>query len=467
MRMKILVCTFLLGSYIVSHNISAQSVMTFEYGEKNEFEGQLTAYLLALGKQKKNGKRSLKVLDSDNFDIDPSQYEELTIVLRLTNFTLEKPEHYKTTWLELPLQEYIKEDLPGLVLVSKTRVLLLGADTIPRARQTGDIRFTVDPDLDRRVEGLLEFSFDFISSDFPWKKIDFKPVLKYAVLSVQPLNQHSVATNPSRDDPEKKKVASEEAGEKEKNSITAEIHPEPEKVVPLEEKRLMEAINDADDDKTANRLCEEYRKEFPGGFFEEEVLFQQIELASTAEDRSDHLETYVKNYPDGRYIRQVNEMIFLEYTSGEKEGEEIPGGDESLVGEDIQASINLKDGILTVDRIEGGEPPYRLEFFDVANENAKSYAIDIGRNRSFKTNLNALPLDKKTYIIGVVDAKYSVPYYSEPFKLSPSKGGFRVEVPFLTMVLGISILTIALFLLVISRFFSKKRRKRYRYRSYR
>ena len=142
---------FLLGA---SQLLYSQSTIDFKYGEEEEFEGRLTAYLIMIGLDKSSGQRRTRILRPSDHIIEYDRYSDLTIVLRMIDLELAREEHYATSWLEIPLREYISTDLPGLVLESKTKVLMIGSDDIPRARETGDIRYSIDPYLDREVEGL-------------------------------------------------------------------------------------------------------------------------------------------------------------------------------------------------------------------------------------------------------------------------------------------------------------------------
>lgn len=453
---------FLMG---ISRPLHSQSTIDFKYGEKEEFEGSLTAYLIMIGTEKTSGQRRTRILRPSDHTIQYNRYNNLTIVLRITDLILAREEHYQTSWVEIPLQEYITTDLPGLVLESKTKVLMLGTDAIPRARETGDIRYSIDPFLDREVESAFHFSFDFISSDFPWQKIDFSSPLEYAIRSPLPM------VDSKRDVAVAGEAPSEEALPSQQEEKTAPAVPlkpkQPELEAPSKkEEALLRRIQEAGNEVDIRELCETYRSKFPNGSFLDEVLYRQILATSNLEDRSAYLENYVTLFPEGKYIIQVNEMIFSDLSAAEAKTKGNPTEIVELPGRPLLANIQMRDGILSVADIEGGQPPFRLEFFDAQKKKEKKYALDIGKSRSFRINLNSLPLEKDTYIIGLVDQMGSAPYYSRPLKVSSSSRSFKVEIPFLSMVLGISILAIAVFLLILSRFFSKKRRrKRHRYSS--
>jgi hypothetical protein len=115
---------------------------------------------------------------------------------------------------------------------------------------------------------------------------------------------------------------------------------------------------------------------------------------SDFEDRSRYLEDYVELFPEGSYIIQVNEMIFSDLSGREAEGRGSPTEIVELPGRTLLASIQMSDGILSVADIRGGQPPFRLEFFDAKKRTEKKYALDIGKSRSFRINLNSLPLEK-------------------------------------------------------------------------
>jgi hypothetical protein len=453
---------FLLGA---SQLLYSQSTIDFKYGEEEEFEGRLTAYLIMIGLDKSSGQRRTRILRPSDHIIEYDRYSDLTIVLRMIDLELAREEHYATSWLEIPLREYISTDLPGLVLESKTKVLMIGSDDIPRARETGDIRYSIDPYLDREVEGTFRFSFDFISSGLPWKKIDFPPTLKYAIRSPLPLDEadKEIAATEA--------VVPEEAVRPQAEEETVDRVPLSPKVPEAEasseeEEALLRSIQEAGNEADIRSLCETYRSQYPKGHYLDEVLYRQILATSDFEDRSRYLEDYVELFPEGSYIIQVNEMIFSDLSGREAEGRGSPTEIVELPGRTLLASIQMSDGILSVADIRGGQPPFRLEFFDAKKRTEKKYALDIGKSRSFRINLNSLPLEKDTYIIGLVDETGSAPYYSSPLKVSSSKPSFKVEIPFITMVLGISILVISVFLLILSRFFSnKRRRKRRRYPS--
>lgn len=471
MRTTHIVCLYLfIGLFWFGMPVimSGQSTFTFTYGENEEFEGSLTASLIMIGQKKDSGKRTSRVLRSSNYSIDYDQYEELSLVLRINSFILAREEHYKNCWLEIPLKEYISKDLPGLVLASKTKVLMLGSEDIPRTRKMGDIRYSIDPTLDRQVEGKLRFFFDFISSRYPWKKIEFKPTFKYAIRSNLPLD---LSENKKEIKEEQEKVTEPlipAPGKEEKEAEEPASIPESEPKGPdTEEAALFDAIDGSRKKAKILQLCEKYRSLFPDGFYLEEVLYRQIQAVSEPAIRSEYLEDYVELFPDGKYLREVNELIFSDFTKAEEETARAnPKEIVELPGQSLQAVIKMKDGILSVSDIYGGQPPFRLEFYDAEEVNEKKYAIDIGKNRSFKINLKSLPLEKNTYVIGLVDGKGTPGYYSQPLNVTNSNRFFKVEVPFLSMVLGISILVISAFLLILSRFFSKKRRrKRRRYPS--
>ncbi len=452
----------------ISQALYAQSTMTFQYGEKEEFEGSLTAHLLMLGVDKETGQRKSRILRSSDHTIQYDRYEDLEIVLRISSFDLAREEHYETTWLEIPLKSYINQDLPGLILESKTKVLMLGTEAISRARKTGDIRYRIDPMLDREVSGALRFSFDFVSSDFPWKKIKFPVSLEYAIRSPLPVDPSGATSTPSVEETliEESPTAEEEITD---DIAVPEVEPVEVGPVPAEEK-LIKSLANTNDKAKILELCAAYREQFPEGFYLEEVLFQQIEANDDPKEQSRFLEDYVELFPDGKHILQVNDLIFSNLSKNEELVEANPKEVVEIPNSGLSAQIKMKDGILSVNNIKGGQAPFRLEFFDTEGAKEKKYAIDIGKNRSFKINLNSLPLEKNSYVIGLVDEKGTKPYYSAPLNVSSNQRSFKVEVPYLSMVLGISILVIAVFLLILSRFFSKKRkrrRRRYPSKSYR
>jgi hypothetical protein len=443
----------------------------FKYGAKEEFEGSLTAYLIMIGEEKNSGQRRTRILRPSDHTIEYDRYRDLTIVLRVTDLALAREEHYESSWLEIPLREYISPDLPGLVLESKTKVLILGSDPIPRARATGDIRYSIDPFLDREVEGAVRFAFDFISSDFPWKKIEFSKALKYAVRSDLPVDEPTRDVSVSEDELVSEKAEVPEEEEKRSESIPPFELKQAETEVPSEEeKSLFQSIQEAGNEGDMRQLCEAYRMQFPNGYYLDEVLYRQIVATSDREERSRYLEDYVELFPEGKYIIPINEMIFSDVSANDIERQGSPKEIVELPERPLRANIQMNNGILSVEDIKGGQPPFRLEFFDAKEREEKKYALDIGKSRSFRINLSSLPLEKDTYIIGLVDETGSDAYFSSPLNISNSKSAFKVEIPFLTMVLGISILVIAVFLLILSRFFSKKRRRkhrRYPSRSYR
>ncbi len=456
-------CAFLCIATI-NASLNAQTKITFNYGENEEFEGSITAYLLMIAKERKSNETVTRRLGEKNHNIDFSDFQDISVVLRLSSLSFQMPEHEKECWLELPLYRYFSEGLPGLVLESKTKVLKLGYEDIPRSRKMADIRFSIDKSLVDQVEGNIIFTIDFMSNTFPAKKIDFKQGLSYAIRSSLPID-------PPIQEEEDPKVAENEP-EQENNSESPTITTQQEKSTnsisdkkpAKEEVLLMDAIESSSKNRTTAKLCKDYLQKFPDGIYVEDVLFKQISLEDNDQLKTGLLENYLQKFPNGKYIHRVNEMILLAYSNRNKSKTDE---DSNHVQDSnkLVASFKMRDGILTVDGIKGGTPPYKLEFLDVENSNARSYAINIGENRNFKTNLTALPLERNNYIISLVDSNNSEPYYSEPLLIKPLKKGLKVEVPFISMVLGISILTVALFLLIISRFFSKKRKRHRRYHS--
>ncbi len=463
MRLKVIISLGLcLGLILMTCGkmLSAQTVMTFKYGEREEYEGRLTAYLLLLGQDKNSKKRVSRVLTEENHTVDCSKYDQEMIVLQLTNLELADSSHYETCWLEIPLQTYFNKKTAGLNLVSKTIVLTIGSKDIPRARNTADIRFSPVSNLKGVTSGTFDFSFDFVSSEFPWQKISFRPVLPYKLESGS--GKEEVITKSETKDPvsDIASVDEEEASAEDSAPSTA---------ASLEEEMdLQLAIEDEEDAQEVLQLCEKYRVIYPDGHYLEEVVYKQITHATEETQIAEYLQTYVEQFPEGKYLSEVREKIRVDFPElkylfdpAEKELE----SPEHM----IKADLEVNDGILIIDNIEGGEPPYRLEFYEVEQPELKSYAIYIGNNLSFRTNLNSLPLEKSSYIIGLVDAAQTPPFLSKPLQVRSSNRFFRVKGSFIFTVLGSAVLAVALFLLLFSVFFKRKKRRRRGYysRSYR
>ncbi len=456
MRMKAIIGLGLLLWVILSicgTSLSAQTVMTFKYGEREEYEGQLKAYVFILGQDRVSKERISMLLTAENHSVDLSRYDQLMVVLQLTDFTLADTSHYRSCWLEIPLQAYFNKRPPGLDLRSKTVVVTIGDKSIPQARETADIRFTPAEGLKGTTAGKIDFSFDFISSQFPWRKIPFRPTLPYILKSHLSISE---AENP------------EASGEQQAafdDELDNDYEPESRQGSPSfenpseEEVDLMADIQQENDSKKVLSLCEKYTNTFPDGHFTEEVLYKQITHASGPEDKRAYLETYLRMFPEGKYLLKVNEAVLAEFPEMSldyKSPKGVSGRSKSAVEVDFQVA----GGILAIDKIEGGQPPYRLEFYEVDDPDFKSYVLYIGENHSFQTNLHALPLEKDKYVIGLVDASQSTLYLSKPVSVNPSDRKLRVEGSFIFMVLGGAILAVALSLLLISNFFRKKRRRK-------
>lgn len=463
--------------------------MEFKYGPNKEYRGYLSARLLMIGKDKITGERVKRTLKSDDYEINTSQYDDIMIVLRISGFKLENKEHHENSWLELPLKSYIATYAEGMELLSSTQVLVMGTSNIRGARRVGDIRFKIADDLTEAVKGRFSFDFDFISARFKERKNHFRPSLPYLITSDFPEQYNAykeentkaatpeiVEETPVAEEPVEEVIESEQALNTdpvpteeidEYEAATEEDYDAYDEVdesesygyttpsflatAPTdEEERLFEKIDAASKSRRINNYCERYREKYPSGYYTEEVLIKQIEHAVTSQSKGELLEEYVELFPEGKYTEKVNQLIMDEFDDlyyGE-EGTALEVGNFPYNA--IQAEVAIDEGTLFVDHIRGGVPPYRLEFYDIYESNMKNYAIDIGKNRAFRVNLKALPLENNNYVIGIVDASGLTPFYSTPMKISGDSGGW-LNFSFISIILGALILAILVLLFITNR----------------
>ncbi|MEL7122737.1 MAG: hypothetical protein AAFO07_25040, partial [Bacteroidota bacterium] len=192
MRLQLHLClTILLSIMMIDANhLFAQAKTKFTYGPNDAYNGSLSASLVMIGKDKRSGAFKTKVLTSKDPYIDIQQYQDISIVLRISNFKLED-NHLDNSWMELPLNAYLSKNTPGLEKLSKTQVLVLGGENIRGARKIGDIRYGIMNGLTDQTSGEIGFSFDFISSEHDDKKIRFKHSFPYVITATLPIANFS------------------------------------------------------------------------------------------------------------------------------------------------------------------------------------------------------------------------------------------------------------------------------------
>ena len=124
--------------------------------------------------------------------------------------------------------------------------------------------------------------------------------------------------------------------------------------------------------------------------YSEDVLFYMASLVEDVEKPA-VIEEYKKQFPDGKYIDKVDGLIA-------KPKKAIIPIKENL------AKLDYDEKILLVNRVEGGERPYHVSFFDYAIN--KEYAIkSIGFNsEAISLDLSELEISEGFYTVKVRDA---------------------------------------------------------------
>lgn len=500
----------------LSSILTAQSVVTFNYGEDNEFQGSLTAHLIMVGKDKATNKFTTKVLKAEDYTIDATQFKDIKVILRLSSFQLAEAEHYERSWLELPLLEYLPQNLPGLKLLSQTRVLVMGNKNIMGARRVGDIRFGLKGDINNEITGSFEVPFDFVSALFDEQTITFSDKFQYKIIAdtqeefvadfteesevveetppQQVVVEEKIEQEAREAVPQEEMFIPEEEMENDTDSeanltdetTTVDSSEEniptetPTETLPIEaaavysppsfinkdvkqdEEDLYQKIMAAPGVRKLNKYCENYRQQYPNGYYTEDVIYTQINNSLTSQTKETLLEEYLELFPEGKYIEKVNELVLEDITEYEdEEGRVIEVA--SFPTNAISAEIEIQDGELFIDYIQGGVPPFKLEFYDIVESNAKNYAIEIGRSRSFKVNLEALPLEHDNYVVGIIDASGVTPFYSTPLNLKGKSEKWR-NFSFISIILGSLIIAALLLLFLTNRMSFGKQKKMYKLR---
>lgn len=407
--------------------------------------------------------------------------------------------------------EYYPSNIPGLRKISQTQVLVMGSKAIQGARRFGDVRFALTNEAKNGLKGNIQVKFDFVSALFEDIKISFPDSLSYTIAGSGGSNVGSTFEAPveefSEEDPEpvvessKANQIEEETYEPEPEPsyeeeetvvIEEEITPEPEpEPAPVEEEsidmdasaadlerkgaptkeaeavsveakvpsfinsapekgedELFRRIKSTEKVRKLNTICERYRDKFPSGFYTEEVLYTQINNAPTSNDKEKYLEEYLELFPEGKYIERVNTIILEDFDGFGADGGGTALEVASFPAGAITAEVDIQDGVLFIDHIKGGTPPFQIEFYDIEEAKMKNYSLDIGKNRAFRVNLKALPLEGESYVVGIIDAQGTAPFYSTPVSLTGTSKRWS-NFSFISTILG-GLILVALVLLYLT-----------------
>jgi len=150
----------------------------------------------------------------------------------------------------------------------------------------------------------------------------------------------------------------------------------------------------SDNKKSLLKRCQIYKMNCDQNIFtkceySEDVLFFMASLVEDSE-KPMLIEVYKKQYPSGKYIDRIDGLI-------------VKPKKTIIPIKDDLAKLDHDDKILLVNRVEGGNRPYHVGFFDYANE---EFAIkSIGFNSdAISLDLAELEIPEGSYTVKIRDA---------------------------------------------------------------